>query len=307
MLTLEAMRERYPFVDQLLQGRYLPFRSATVDQLYLNVVEAGPELMWREPDDIGMREGENRWVSQGEPPHYLGQKADYLFMVLADGSLDPESYVDWARVRGRGFKRVLEVVSNYPQPISAVAWMSVYAWYERDAQGRPGAYRAREVELTVYEAPPQGWRQLALTADVADAYLTTQMMVRGIVRRDAMWLEADRRLRNVVKQFETGIYRNGLRPIIDASRRKGMTGEFDGIALRSFVALGRVMVALEDATCSVTFLGAEEGKPALGVHGVGGTLRQIEAMVPRLVRAWGALSPKQHKAMYRDNDNISPW
>jgi len=83
-----------------------------------------------------------------------------------------------------------------------------------------------------------------------------------------------------INQFDVGAYRPVLRPIIDASSERGMSGDVGGVILRSWVMAGRVMLTFERGDTSVTILGAEgEDDPRFGLQSLDATVFEARAMI----------------------------
>src|SRR5579864_4516494 len=65
-------------------------------------------------------------------------------------------------------------------------------------------------------------------------------------------------LRPIILRFAREVLENGLMRVIDASKKRGMSGVFNNVVLRSWVMAGRVMLTFESEGGSVTLLGQEE-------------------------------------------------
>ena len=108
-----------------------------------------------------------------------------------------------------------------------------------------------------------------------------------------------------IERFERDAYQPVLRPIIEASTKKGMSGDVGAVTLRSFVMAGRIMLTFECDGKSVTILGADgEDAPRFGLHALEATVfeaREMLEIAADLYRQW----PQDYGSRFKDDPHTT--
>lgn len=144
-----------------------------------------------------------------------------------------------------------------------------------------------------------------------------------------MWMDferlaqAARALEPTIDLFIVAVVNEGLMDRVDESRKKGMSGRFDGVALRTWCMAGRVMITLESEGGTVTLLGREEhrdesmrrypdlgpfGDPrnpyGVGLHSIGCTNAAAIHMLHRVATNWPPDADEQRR-IYKDDTGVT--
>lgn len=123
------------------------------------------------------------------------------------------------------------------------------------------------------------------TAHWQERALAAERQIEGGERETAAALD------HAIALFAAHVAERGLWDTINASRSRGMSGTFGGVAMRTFAVAGRTMVTLELTDgLSVTLIGRSwtEGPGApLNRHGI--ALHSIEAPAPIAAYMLGAV------------------
>lgn len=129
--------------------------------------------------------------------------------------------------------------------------------------------------------------------------------VQAAQRAMAWYRVLDRELTPSVKDFERRVYLQGLALAIDACPRRGMSGTLAGVAIRTYVIAGRVMVTLERGNASVSVLAAEgETSPRMGLHSCEGEVAEARDLINAVIAAWPEDAGERAAVLHAD-DTVS--
>ena len=128
---------------------------------------------------------------------------------------------------------------------------------------------------------------------------------RAQINGDTDYNEVIDEFSTIVEEFNTKVFRNGLQAIIDASKKKGMSGTLEDIQLLSYVMAGRLMITFKRGDDSITFLGADgEDNTGFYVRSIDATLPSARSMVDKVIEVWN--TPNfDHKANFTDASGVN--
>lgn len=304
------LMEQYPAVKML--HLYTVRKGAEPAIVTVRVQRADPSLMYRQADNV---EGDGHYVCRDGGQS--GTRREYAYAVSDNGRL-------WRRLSWSVFdKHYVKDLFNESvrfDRVGYIIWVTHYDWYEKvgkkdeDRGVHHGAHIEWEAHYVIYLPPDEGFEHLYHRADVTkNVELTEKSLTSGLINKERPFELASERLAQLARWFEREVFAMGeLGLIIDKSKNKGMSGEFDGVSLRSFVMCGRLMMTFEapnpddpNLRDTFTIIGDEHATaPQFGWRSIAATADRASEMVNKVIQAWKKIPAEKRKKFYRDNKNI---
>ena len=308
---------QYPFLTAILASPMEPFgissslrAGSQVDDLAIHVEKADGELMFRSAHNVGLGDSSYIFQLEGARKDQVMRRCEYLFAIDATGRII--NRVDWPRnidedrlatgeIYGRTVfwaRRIIFADGSlgHADPIwdqvKYLVWVTVETWHTDTKSndvlpgGRFGEFRDRSIDITIYGEPQQGFERLEKESSVyTHLSLDTQLMMRGVMRKDHDIISMAGMLYEMCILFQDEVYFNGMKDVLDKSNFRGASGQFDTVEVLCAEMCGYDRVMLEDATSYVTFQLRPDSKH-MYVLGQQGTLPRIRHLVKTVVRLW---------------------
>jgi len=166
---------------------------------------------------------------------------------------------------------------------------------------------SKEINVVVYERPTNGLKNLIKKTNIeSNILIDDKEILKGFMNGESDYDSIQKKLISLSDRFSYRIYIPYLREVIDASRKKGMSGKFDSIKVSSYSMVGRIMITLErDNNTQITFIGAEdEDNPRIGYKSFLGTYDQLEDIVETLLNSLKELQVPLNE-IYKDDENAT--
>lgn len=294
------LRKQYPPIKSLFD---LGIRQGE-RQVYINVERADNKLMYA---FINEADGITSYTSNEE-----GLRGSRIEVY---GSYDNTH----SRIKILKDRQFLFTMLDEPEKVSYILKIVTNIWHKVPSSGleKKGVYLGEfvraERHFTVYLPPKAGFVDLISNLDITkNVYITTRLMLEGIVRNDTQVKKVLNKLESVIDYFKINVYdKGGLKTIIKDCRYKGMSGKFGSVNMRSCCMAGRLMITIQSAGSanldqSFTILGDDTSEePRFGVQSLYATCSRVEEMVMEVVHEWEKLSPEERKKSFVRDDNIS--
>jgi hypothetical protein len=303
------LMDQYPAVRKLHE--YTVRKGADPATVTIRVQRADTSLMFRQADNA---EGDGHYVCREDGQD--GTRNEYAYTVSDNDRL-------WTRMSWGVFdRRYVKDLFNKHVPFRRVAyiiWTTHYDWYEKitDAEKEQGVHHGAhsewEVHYTIYLPPDEGFEALYKRSDVTkNVVLTERSLTNGVINEEEPFILASQRLSGLAKEFEQKVFANGLGKIIDDSRKKGMSGLFDGVSLMSWVMCGRLMMTFQapnlndpELRDSFTIIGNEHPTtPMFGYRSIYTTVDRATELVRRVISVWNNTPAEELVKMFRDDKNV---
>lgn len=312
----QALLKQYPFLQEILTQTTASFDD--VETTLNIVVERGDaNLLYRAANNHW---GENSSITSPHNREFQGKRLECYYPVDTDGQLGSRRHWDERRqVHGTRFvKDVFEhsirdwqdtdLGENPYEVVDCIAWVTLVHLYSEEGY-HSGTQRPdkREVWITLYREPKQGWKRLVAYSDVfANVRLSGSYFLDGLSINDRLYELLSNRAVNMAMQFEIEVVDQGLSAFIYASDRKGMSGVFGTVEVRSYVTAGRVMITLERNDVSFTLIGvADFSHMRLACASIDGTFDEAGRMIADAAKFWQALNESERSEIYKDDEKVN--
>ena len=308
---LKQLMEKFPVIadlEEVATSLYAEVKNT----VSIRVQRADPGLMYLQASNA---DGESKYCIREDSSK--GSRLEVACAVDVTGKVVVRK--TWDRLCQGYVKDIFQKVSS--DSIQYILWLSTSIWHKptSEIQERNGVYLGKMTEVertyTVFPAPKDGnfTKLLAITDIKKNVWLSTRMLLNGLLNHDTELDLVNKMLYDCVDQFEKGVYLNGLKELIEKSDSRGMSGTFNGVSLMTYVMCGRVMITLEkpsskypNSNDSFTIIGVEPpDKPQFGWQSVYATMDQAKDMVKRVVDGWSELTPDQAKSIFKDSDSVT--
>jgi hypothetical protein len=308
---LKKLQEQFPVISLLENTAYI---FGKTDKLRIFVQRADPELLYRQADNT---DGTRSYC--GNEKDYRGSREEKAcgVAIMPDGSHKIVFRMIWGDRSNR--RRVRDGFDS--EKVDHVLWITTYVWHKpaTEEQERNGTYLGEKVETeriyTVYLAPKNGgFAKLRETADLGkNVELSTHMMMQGVLDHNEEFEQVSAKLSALAHRFENEVYLRGLKKLVQKSKKRGMSGTFDGVLLMSWVMAGRIMVTLEAPSLryprvknSFTVIGCDPpGEARFGWQSVHATLDQATELMNRVIACWATLSDERKAFRFLDSDSVT--
>ncbi len=155
-----------------------------------------------------------------------------------------------------------------------------------------GDFVVRKIFITIYRAPKnRTFEQLFVQTDLAKNVRLSRdaLMTSSGPDRDNAYAGVVEQLKVLAGLFEQKVYRNGMRPLIDACSEEDMSGMFGETRLLSYWSRGsgRIMYRLERGDDFVMFVTSDNYREqGAGCWNINTTLPAAQAMVEEVIAEW---------------------
>jgi hypothetical protein len=280
----------------------------------LFVQRADPSLMFRHADNV-----------KGNGRHYIarergevGTRHEVAYLVARNNTiLGAQFYTEFD-----GFQRVKDFFNGFSDydAVAYILWVTQEEWYEKptDEAEEKGAYYGEQVSFemtyTVYFPPKDGgFKKLIAEADITkNVELTERTLTRGLIEHDPLYEAASKRLSVFAKKFELKVYTMGLMDTIDSSNARGMSGNFGGVEVMSWVMCARIMITMEAPNPanpklrdSFTIIGNEPRAEAkFGWRSICATADRAAELVETVIKSWQSVSADKRSKFFKDNKDV---
>lgn len=295
-------------------------RQSFVSDLTIKVQEADGDVMFRQADNIGL--GDNSCVFSFADEHkdQVMRRGEYIFAIGKSGkilnrfnfprnreALRDQDYEIFARLVFWKTK----IARGYTDPIYGevkfLVWASVEAWHEDtktegDFSQRFGKFHSRNVELTIYTEPAEGFHKVDEDACMDENLCVNQdLLLRAVMRKHYEIIALEGRLRELCRTFEDEVYFKGMMEVVDKGKVRGASGDFNGIEVLSTELCDYHRVSLKAENCWISFQLRPEAKHMYPL-GMNGTIPQLRNLVKAAVKAW---NDPQQRVKFVPDENVS--
>ncbi len=311
--SIRKFMEQYPFLVKIRSwASRVGEDLAALEKTSIRVERADANLMFRIPSDQDcygsfIRHLDKPWIGslkesfyavnrQGEP----GNKRD-----LKHG---PGNYV--RDLFNRPIRDWLSSGQDPFETIQYVVWVSSTIWRveeeETDFDNPTSKPVSVSVDITVFREPKEGWMRL---------YVNSDPLENVILRGSGLWPNsgvdeefrevANDRLSRLAIRFDHEVVRQGLWPVIDRSRCKGMSGQLGDVKIITYVVLGGLLIRLERGATGITFRGVEDEKSNLGFSSIQGMLPDATSIVTDASAWWARMTEEERSCAIKDNPRVN--
>ena len=307
---------QFPFLERIISAQIEPLddrRGTRVDDLNIKVQIADGDLLYRQADNVGLHGMDSvLFAEKGEKDFELGRSGECLFLIdhlgvimdRVDWSIHdvnhPPRYANSALWSHQGNSR--------HNLIQFLVWVTVYNWHEDLRLGdtfreRFGVLRRREMHITIYKAPKDGFLELDEKSSVFEnLYLTMNKIYHGIHIKDESLQRIAGRLDELCRLFQDAVFFRGMRAVLQEGQCRGASGQMDSVKVLCAEMCGYERVMLEDDVAWVSFQARSETS-GLYTLGLGGTLPQIRNLVMNTILFWNC--KPELRDQFQPDPNIS--
>ena len=296
-----------PYLVEILDRPLEPTRNnkgTDIDDINIQFETADCDLMWRTGDNVGLP-GSYSFIFQvsGKHKNQVMRRGEYLFAVSKtdkiinmirwpnnddEGRGKPQIYgweVLWGTKEGDTF---YDPLYNH---IKCLVWVTIETWHgdtKNDAQpgARFGELIERRVEMTVYQKPKGGFANLRENSWIGNHInLDSKVLIRAVLEKNTDIIGIGGRLDELCNLFQTEVYFNGMKTILDNGKARGASGQFGSTKVMCAEMCGYDRVMLQSPNCWISFQLRPDSKE-MYVLGLNGRLPQIRGIVKDVVRLW---------------------
>jgi len=309
------LKAQFPVIDEYLRlGSWHWPHDTSTDKIHIQVQRADENSLMRQPmliDGVSALRFDSTLAHEdmASTVHEVWSAVGAEHNILSTVGYWPTGS---ERIAGT-LPRVKQLVDSQADKVSYLVGMVITSWHryikdyiERGLDSPLSFFVEREIHITIRRPPKSGFSDLLARVDVTkNIRLNVTDMATAACRDDQTYDEVQRQLDDLVGLFVSRVYRQGLRQVIDASTKKGMSGTFGSTNLMSYVMAGRVMFTFRKGNDSVSFLGAEgEDDPRMELNSISATLPGARAMVEQVVQEWEN-SPLPQNERFKDDTDVS--
>lgn len=311
----QALLKQYPFLQEIFDQATAQF-SDVETTLRVVVKRADANMLYMTGDNSW---DERRSIRSADHPDMQGKRLECFYPVNTAGELGERRHWDDGQsaeayfVRNALNQRIYDWRDTHRgedprEVIEYVAWVTLEHWYNDGDHYVIGAERPdkREIQITLYRKPKQGWKRLIAYSDVSgNVHLSGESLLPGIGYNDPHYKLLSSKAQSMAMRFELEVADQGLSALIDTSQKRGMSGALGTVTVRSLVFAGRVMITLERGHVSFTVAGVDDfNDMRLGAHTICGTLDEVGAMIADAAKFWQTLDESERSKVYQDDEKI---
>lgn len=278
----------------------------------IRIQRGDPNLMYRQADIVS---GVGSSLADIDNRTIMGAQDEFFYPVNYDGRLGLAhfKYNRELYVRNMFMSKIGDwgTPANPFEAVESIVWVTRETWYPQgsDLSGHSGNVRPvrRNVWFTVYQQPRQGWRELYWTADpMVNVKLYGWKLLPGPATPDSVRMRIVNHLGQLAQEFQHRVWATGLGRTIDASRKKGMSGQFGSVKVMSYIICGRLRIQFDRGNASLTLGGNEDvDNPNLGFASITGTVPQAEKLVRDVIRFWEQADAETRRTVHQDNERVN--
>jgi hypothetical protein len=278
----------------------------------INVEIADTSMIFRQMDE---RSSDNDFLTAANGER--GHRFEFMWPIVTHPSfcfngkpLVIESRVGLHPIR----EALIQLRSDMP---SYIVWATRCVWFKDPGEeaeglgiifGEPAGW---DISYTVYLPPRQdGFLWLLHNANLtSNVGLTDGALVNGVIAGDDAYNRVADHLEVIACEFEDEVYKKGLAEIIMASKRRGMSGYFSRVEMKSWFMCGRITIMLEAPNQrnpglrdSFTLIGdASLDKPKFGWRSICATVDRARELVRAVSAGWAVIPEDKRGERYRDS------
>lgn len=288
-------------------------RGTPNPEVKIRVQRADPSFMYWEADNV---EGDrHHLVREGGDE---GTRYEHAYVLDVDGDIlkkvSWQQFGDYKPIRDIFLKRP----HFHPSHVGAILVVTRYDWYKKppgayERSGGLAAHMGAEIYYTIHQSPDAGFEWLIKTTDLSkNVELTERLLTQGMLKDLPEFQEAFNKLMRLASTFERRVYNTGLKEIIDASKKKGMSGAFGEVSLMSWVMCGRIMMTFEANNLqnpqikdTFTIIGNNPPEEArFGFRSIYATADRATEMVEKVLKGWEETTETDRVKLYRDSESV---
>jgi hypothetical protein len=325
----QKLIKQFPFLRAIIASPMEPFGYPAethinhITDLMIKVQRADGDLMYRQASNIGLGDCSFYFSVGGKRSGQVSRQAEYLFGI--DSDLEIRTRVTWPRNSNEGGNQhpiygyhalwatrdskgwMTNLVASQ---IKYLVWVSIQTWHQdtkNDDFETPGArfgqFLERNVDITVYVAPKEGFEKLEENSCVEENLcLDRDAFIRAFIDKNERLIEIHGRLAELCTQFQDDVYFNGMRDIFNPDKNRGASGQFGSIEVLCAEMCGYERIMLQDSGSWISMQLRPESK-SLYVLGMNGTLPRLRELIRNIIKAWNS-SPETKNA-FKVNNNVS--
>lgn len=275
------------------------------------IQRADPSILYHRADNI---DGDGHYICRAGGEN--GTRREYAYIVSKSGEMSKA--MTWER-GDRHFVIGLFFNAVACEDTAYLLWVTHEDWYakptpeEEEARSLLERHVEWEITYTVYLPPKQGFRKLLDEADITkNVELTERMLIVGCMNHEPEYEAVVERLGKLAQEFERRVYNTGLKKIIHASKMCGMSGNFGGVEVMSWVMCARVMITMEALNPhnprlhdSFTIMGNEPpGTANFGELNILATADRAAELVQLVIKGWESIPIAEHATRFAGNGKV---
>lgn len=311
-VTTERLLKQYPALMPDYASQVLHPRNEGIPvKIYIRVRRAGYNFMFRKGQCVF---GHGNHILHSDT-HEIGLRYEYITPAHKGGTrgeirswLTHDFYVrdlfgqpitDWGKPNDAYAAPFAEdpfdVIGNF-------ILTTVVEWFPKEADPhalwRHPTVR-RDVELTVFLAPKQGWRELYEAADPQkNITLHGRDLLLGTNNDEDKYVRLIRtKLDNLAKVFEQQVWNGGLRSAVHGSTKESQKWNLDGIQLLVGRHRGFLPIELRRGDIQFVMNGHDDRHVRLSCELVEGTGEQLDRLVSETISRWRELDEQIRRSL----------
>lgn len=296
--------KQYPFLGEILEGKMNDLEGIT-PEITIKFKRADENLLMFRGEYIdGIRS------SIARENQVMGTKFQFLHLVGYNNEISEPFF--WF---GKTKERIKDVIltTTTAQRVKYIVLVTKYDlfeeiedYYDRGLEGPMGNQVGRELTLYVYLPPREGLAELLERTDpMKNVRLHIDDIIWTQLLRESTYDNVVAEARRLAKLFESKVYFNGLKKIIDSSTMKGMRGKFGSTELLTFTMCGRIMFTFKRGENNVSFLCAEGEIPSrIGLHSIDATWPVAKSMIEEVIEVWEKTDIPMDEKIKNDSNMI---
>jgi hypothetical protein len=279
----------------------------------IKVKRGDPNLMFRQAEDV---DGVRRSLCDPESPELKGVRLEYYRPINRDGQAgEGRSWQGWKDhyVRDLFTRDCYDwhgAGENPFEVVDSIVWVVKETWYPEDIDLEDFDAREKPVRMnlwiTIYKEPKKGWRELYHRADpLVNVTLHGERLMPGPSFRDSFRVVLYERLNKLAEEFQQKVWSQGFGKIVDDSQMKGMSGQYDGVKVMTYIIAGRLRIQFECDGVMLNFAGLDDvADPRMGFGSITGTVPQVEKMVWDAIKFWESADDKTRQSVHQDDEKV---
>ncbi|HVX23931.1 MAG TPA: hypothetical protein VG992_01145 [Candidatus Saccharimonadales bacterium] len=313
---VQQLVRQYPFLEEVLRFERHRSNGGEIRPV-IRVKRGDADLLFQRADNI---DGRRSYTWTTEDRSLKGSRFEYYRPVSRTG--ETGGIRDWRAVREGGHDHYVRDLFTHDfrdwgstsslgedafEVVGSIVWVTREEWYPESAEVGRDEPVARDITITLYQEPRDGWRRLYATADpLVNVNLYGSMLFPGFNPNDPFMRVIYDRLVRLGMEFQERVWKTGLGPVIIESPARGMSSDMGGIKVMSYILAGRMLIQFEQGNASFTMKGEDElDKPRIGFGSIDGTVAQAERMVRKAIEFWESADEATRLTLHTRNDNIN--
>ena len=165
----------------------------------------------------------------------------------------------------------------------------------------------KEIYLTLYLPPKKGIQTLLKQTDLMkNVRVDMNDIIKGVLNNEQDFEVLNKKLEELSTDFMFSVFVRGLDKVIIECPKRGMSGKFGNVTLRSWHMCGSIMMTFEQGSSQITLQGNDGDNPGVYVKSINATFPDAKDIIDTVITEWKKLkTPEEMKNLYKPDDNTS--